>query len=380
MTTPVDCEVVTETESTVEDDVGKAWEVVAKAASASAVKEKELTAKVSAMEASLDDESATRNKDVAALRKEISQSVESARREFAASLEAALDSERAARTALARRVAELTRDFAEARAQDARRIADLEQKLFDAQNYDDDFHYYRYDYDGQYAPKPRHSWGDSPHGNPKYAKKSKKDNFFPQTTPPTSESASPGGEHEKNGFEPTTKDVAPEALRELEDQILILCDQSSTGSILCANLPRLYYYRFRKALDFRGLGFMKMSQLLSKMDRVNFDGKHRAEVSRRKHVVTPGSSDLENDGFSPRHDPEDPDIEDDKPPPPAIEKRILKKPVAPPPPSDEDNGAPPPPPPPPEDMDPANKDSAAPSWSAIVTGGQNKSPTKELPR
>lgn len=73
----------------------------------------------------------------------------------------------------------------------------------------------------------------------------------------------------------------PEVLRALEDQILELCVEAPNGSILCANLPRLYYYKFRKTLDFRALGFMKMSQLLTRMDRIHYDGKHRAEVSRK---------------------------------------------------------------------------------------------------
>jgi len=181
--------------------------------------------------------------------------VDAAKRHFAASLEAALDSERAARTALARRVAELTRDFAEARARDTRRIADLEAQLQD---------------------NKRNSFGEassssSHHKHTKWDKWERKKSF---------------DNHRRDENDEEVVDANVEALRELEDQILVLCDQSASGSVLCANLPRLYYYHFRKALDFRGLGFVKMSQLLSKMTRLHFDGKHRAEVSRRPAPLT----------------------------------------------------------------------------------------------
>mmetsp|Transcript_3308 Transcript_3308/g.8512 ORF Transcript_3308/g.8512 Transcript_3308/m.8512 type:complete len:273 (+) Transcript_3308:40-858(+) len=72
-----------------------------------------------------------------------------------------------------------------------------------------------------------------------------------------------------------------ERIRVLEDEILSLCDAAPQGSMLAANLPRLYYYRFGRNLDFRSLGFLKLSQLLAKMSRIEFDGSHRALVSKK---------------------------------------------------------------------------------------------------
>mmetsp|Transcript_12852 Transcript_12852/g.40770 ORF Transcript_12852/g.40770 Transcript_12852/m.40770 type:complete len:252 (-) Transcript_12852:542-1297(-) len=75
-------------------------------------------------------------------------------------------------------------------------------------------------------------------------------------------------------------------IRALEDEILALCDAAPQGSMLAANLPRLYYYRYGRNLDFRSLGFLKLSQLLAKMSRIEFDGSHRALVSK-KTVLKP---------------------------------------------------------------------------------------------
>lgn len=72
-----------------------------------------------------------------------------------------------------------------------------------------------------------------------------------------------------------------ERVRILEDEILALCDAAPQGSMLAANLPRLYYYRYGRNLDFRSLGFLKLSQLLAKMSRIEFDGSHRALVSKK---------------------------------------------------------------------------------------------------
>lgn len=79
--------------------------------------------------------------------------------------------------------------------------------------------------------------------------------------------------------------LEPESLEDririLEDEILALCDAAPNGSMLAANLPRLYYYRYGRNLDFRSLGFLKLSQLLAKMSRLEFDGNHRALVSKK---------------------------------------------------------------------------------------------------
>lgn len=86
-----------------------------------------------------------------------------------------------------------------------------------------------------------------------------------------------------------------ERVRMLEDEILALCDAAPQGSMLAANLPRLYYYRYGRNLDFRSLGFLKLSQLLAKMTRVEFDGSHRALVSKKQPLPTyylPPDSDL----------------------------------------------------------------------------------------
>lgn len=72
-----------------------------------------------------------------------------------------------------------------------------------------------------------------------------------------------------------------ERVKLLEDEILALCDAAPQGSMLAANLPRLYYYRYGRNLDFRSLGFLKLSQLLAKMSRIEFDGSHRALVSKK---------------------------------------------------------------------------------------------------
>lgn len=64
----------------------------------------------------------------------------------------------------------------------------------------------------------------------------------------------------------------------IETRILELIDEN--GSVLCANLPKLYKDRFKKPLDFRGLGFLKMSHLLARMDTVRYDAKHPARIRR----------------------------------------------------------------------------------------------------
>jgi len=75
--------------------------------------------------------------------------------------------------------------------------------------------------------------------------------------------------------------AAAESLRHLACEIIQLCDANPTGAVLCANLPRQYKKRFRKVLDFKQYGFLKMSALLAKLPGIHFEGTHRAEVSHR---------------------------------------------------------------------------------------------------
>ncbi|KAH8057424.1 ubiquitin-protein transferase [Aureococcus anophagefferens] len=67
----------------------------------------------------------------------------------------------------------------------------------------------------------------------------------------------------------------------LATEVLRLVDAAPSGTVLCANLPRLYYLKYRKALDLKAYGASKMSALVSKLPGVHFGGTHRAEVSRR---------------------------------------------------------------------------------------------------
>ncbi|KAJ8614586.1 hypothetical protein CTAYLR_004965 [Chrysophaeum taylorii] len=96
----------------------------------------------------------------------------------------------------------------------------------------------------------------------------------------------------RNAPRPAPKKAEPDAslnleerVKILEDEILALCDAAPQGSMLAANLPRLYYYRYGRNLDFRSLGFLKLSQLLAKMSRIEFDGNHRALVSKKELPV-----------------------------------------------------------------------------------------------
>lgn len=83
-----------------------------------------------------------------------------------------------------------------------------------------------------------------------------------------------------------TTDVAtvPEDLKHLAREIIQLCDANPAGTVLCANLPRQYKQRFRKALDFKQYGFLKMSALLAKLPGIQFEGTHRAKVSHKANA------------------------------------------------------------------------------------------------
>ena len=90
----------------------------------------------------------------------------------------------------------------------------------------------------------------------------------------------PSGRKAK-GYDPTVCTASPEQLDGLATEVLRLVDAAPSGTVLCANLPRLYYLKYRKALDLKAYGAYKMSALVSKLPGVHFGGTHRAEVSRK---------------------------------------------------------------------------------------------------
>ncbi|KAH8074611.1 ubiquitin-protein transferase [Aureococcus anophagefferens] len=90
-----------------------------------------------------------------------------------------------------------------------------------------------------------------------------------------------GGRPAKKKPDPTVCTASPEQLDGLATEVLRLVDAAPSGTVLCANLPRLYYLKYRKALDLKAYGASKMSALVSKLPGVHFGGTHRAEVSRR---------------------------------------------------------------------------------------------------
>mmetsp|Transcript_32319 Transcript_32319/g.103057 ORF Transcript_32319/g.103057 Transcript_32319/m.103057 type:complete len:364 (+) Transcript_32319:164-1255(+) len=235
------------------------------------------------------DERTARN-IIAALRAEMAEDIEDIRRDMISSLSA----EREARAALSRRVYDLAHELSEEkclRESDARRIGNLESKLAR--------------YEALYK-RPGQPWPSSPPSSPSdgggiggggsgllqgtssadQSASSSYHRLVAEARPllPLAEThVEVGGVVQSL---PPPPPLTAEALRHLEDEILALCDAAPLGAVLCANLPRQYYYRYRKQLDFRALGFMKMSQLLAKMDRLQVSGSHRAQVARNTAGTT----------------------------------------------------------------------------------------------
>ena len=58
----------------------------------------------------------------------------------------------------------------------------------------------------------------------------------------------------------------PEKLRALAAEILALVDEAPGGKVLSANLPRAYFLEYRKALDMKSYGALKMSRLLAALE------------------------------------------------------------------------------------------------------------------
>ena len=58
----------------------------------------------------------------------------------------------------------------------------------------------------------------------------------------------------------------PEQLRALAAEILALVDEAPGGKVLSANLPRAYFLEYRKALDMKSYGALKMSRLLAALE------------------------------------------------------------------------------------------------------------------
>ncbi|KAH8075626.1 L-cystine transmembrane transporter [Aureococcus anophagefferens] len=58
----------------------------------------------------------------------------------------------------------------------------------------------------------------------------------------------------------------PEKLRALAAEILALVDEAPGGKVLSANLPRAYFLKYRKPLDMKGYGALKMSRLLTALE------------------------------------------------------------------------------------------------------------------
>ena len=58
----------------------------------------------------------------------------------------------------------------------------------------------------------------------------------------------------------------PESLRALAGEILALVDEAPGGKVLSANLPRAYFLKYRKPLDMKGYGALKMSRLLTALE------------------------------------------------------------------------------------------------------------------
>lgn len=110
----------------------------------------------------------------------------------------------------------------------------------------------------------------APYAPPTYVEPKRPPRPAVRLTPPSSE-------HSSDTLQPASDDV----LRQVEDDLLSLLDDSKEGSILCANLPRLYYYKFRKQFNPRALGFIKVGQVLARMDRISYNGKHRAYITRK---------------------------------------------------------------------------------------------------
>ena len=82
-------------------------------------------------------------------------------------------------------------------------------------------------------------------------------------------------------IDPTACTASPEQLDGLATEVLRLVDAAPSGTVLCANLPRLYKEKYRKVWDLKAYGAVKMSALVSKLPGVHFGGTHRAEVSRK---------------------------------------------------------------------------------------------------
>ncbi|KAK7236787.1 hypothetical protein SO694_000930104 [Aureococcus anophagefferens] len=192
-----------------------------------------------------------------------------------ADLRAQLEAEHAARNALARRVAELAREVAEdrcARADDHQRLLEHSAKFSVA--------------DGPAgppglgepaapeAPAPVGAWGRPPP--------------VPRSEPVV---AANGAAAEgrgrgkvvktKKGYvDATVVGASSDQLEDLGVEILALCDASPSGTVLCANLPRLYYLKYRKPFDLKAYGAAKMAAVVSRLPGVHYAGTHRAEVSR----------------------------------------------------------------------------------------------------
>ena len=268
-------------------------------------------------------------------------------------MRAQLEAEHAARNALARRVAELAREVAEdrcARADDHQRLLEHSAKFSVA--------------DGPAgppglgepaapeAPAPVGAWGRPPP--------------VPRAEPAVATNGAAEGRGRgkvmktKKGYvDATSVGASSDQLEDLGVEILALCDASPSGTVLCANLPRLYYLKYRKALDLKAYGAAKMSALVSKLPGVHFGGTHRAEVSRKGTGVGVGDDTMDEAALAIREKTQarvrahraaravaavDDGQFDDLPPL---------------------DDAPPPPPSPPRQ---AYAPEGAPSWKAIVSG------------
>ena len=263
-----------------------------------------------------------------------------------------MEAEHAARNALARRVAELAREVAEdrcARADDHQRLLEHSAKFSVA--------------DGPAgppglgepaqpeAPAPVGAWGRPPP--------------VPRSEPAVGTNGAPEkrgkvAKAKKGYVDANIVGASTDQLEDLGVEILALCDASPSGTVLCANLPRLYYLKYRKALDLKAYGAAKMSALVSKLPGVHFGGTHRAEVSRKGTGVGVGDDTMDEAALAIREKTQarvrahraaraittavDDGQFDDLPPL---------------------DDAPPPPPSPPRQ---AYEGAGAPSWKAIVSG------------
>jgi len=233
---------------------------------------------------------------IAALRAEMAEEFEEIRRDMISSLSA----EREARAALSRRVYDLAHELSEEkclRETDAQRAANLETKFARLEN-----SYKHAQLQHQRAQEElqrqqqysRAQWGGPPQESADPLLQNESPSSYhrlvaearPLVPLAETQHVVEAGSAAVSHLLPPPPPLTAEALRHLEDEILALCDAAPLGAVLCANLPRQYYYRYRKQLDFRALGFMKMSQLLAKMDRLQVSGSHRAQVTRKTEDAT----------------------------------------------------------------------------------------------